>query len=229
MYHEIAPRPETASRLAVSPAAFAAQLAYLHDAGFSTVTFADAAAVLAGETDCLPARPVVLTFDDGFEDFHRQALPVLERYGFTATVFVTTGWIADAGGYAAGRGPAGCCAGARSGSGPGRRGDRRAQPRHPQLDQIAPGQLREELYVSKALLEDGLGRPVPGLAYPFGYSNARVRRTAPASDYGMRAPWPMRRPGPRRQFTLPRLTVRPSTSQARPSSRSSGGMIRPST
>ena len=45
----------------------------------------------------MPPRPVVLTFDDGFADFHDRALPLLARYGFTATVFVTTGWIADSG------------------------------------------------------------------------------------------------------------------------------------
>ena len=39
----------------------------------------------------------MLTFDDGFADFHDAALPLLPRYGFTATVFVTTGWVADAG------------------------------------------------------------------------------------------------------------------------------------
>ena len=48
MYHEIAPPSETASRLAVPPGAFAAQLAYLHDEGFTTLTADVAAAALAG-------------------------------------------------------------------------------------------------------------------------------------------------------------------------------------
>jgi peptidoglycan/xylan/chitin deacetylase (PgdA/CDA1 family) len=194
MYHEIAARPETASRLAVPPAAFAAQLAYLHDAGFSTVTFADAAAALAGETDRLPARPVVLTFDDGFADFHREALPLLQRYGFTATVFVTTGWIADAGAYKAGRGPGQmlCWNQIREAAGAGVEIGAHSHG-HPQLDQIAPGQLHNELAISKALLEDGpcsawpirSATPVPGCG----------GRPRPAVT-GMRAPWPMRRPGP---------------------------------
>ena len=216
MYHEIAARPETASRLAVPPAAFAAQLAYLHDAGYSTVTFADAAAALAGETGRLPARPVVLTFDDGFADFHREALPLLRRYGFTATVFVTTGWIADAGGHRSGDQPgqmlswnqireaawAGVEIGAHSHG-------------HPQLDQIEPGRLRRELAVSKALLEDGIGQAVPSLAYPFGYSSAGVRQTARATGYrhACAVANATARPAGDR-YTLPRLTVRASTSQA---------------
>ena len=183
MYHEIAPASETSSRLAVTPEAFAEQIAYLHNAGFETVTAARLAEIMAGQAEWLPGRlpnrVVVLTFDDGFEDFHRRALPVLDEYGFTATVFVTSGWVQDAGPHAAGRRPgrmlswsqiaeisqAGIEIGAHSWQ-------------HPQLDQLRGGVLHEELYASKAHLEDRLGGPVPGLAYPFGYSSARVRRVA---------------------------------------------------
>lgn len=38
-----------------------------------------------------PERSVVLTFDDGFASFYDIALPILDRYGFTATVFIVTG------------------------------------------------------------------------------------------------------------------------------------------
>ena len=38
----------------------------------------------------------MLTFDDGYADFHRRAMPVLAQHGFTATLFVTTGWEQDA-------------------------------------------------------------------------------------------------------------------------------------
>ena len=55
---------------------------------------------------------------------------------------------------------------------------------HPQLDQLSRTALREELRVSKAQLEDRLGRPVPGLAYPFGYSSAAVREEARDAGHG---------------------------------------------
>src|SRR5882672_2555390 len=93
MYHEIADVTATSSRLAVAPEAFASQLAYLHDAGFTAVTAGALAKILAGSAGALPERPVVLTFDDGSGDFYSQALPLLKQYGHTATLFQTTGWI----------------------------------------------------------------------------------------------------------------------------------------
>jgi peptidoglycan/xylan/chitin deacetylase (PgdA/CDA1 family) len=214
MYHEISEAPATASRLTVSPAAFAAQLAYLRDEGFTTVTAGNLAAILAGGAGRLPDRAVVLSFDDGFEDFHRHAMPLLDRYGFTATVYVTTGWIQDAGSGSAGRRPgrmlswtqiaeaaqAGIEVGAHSWQ-------------HAQLDQLPGKLLREELYTSKAQLEDRLGFPVPGLAYPFGYSNARVRQVArdAGHDYACAVSNTVMNPQAD-LLALPRLTVRRSTS-----------------
>ena len=214
MYHEIAPASETSSRLAVPPEAFAEQMAYLHDAGFETVTAGRLAEIMAGPAGRVPDRLVVLTFDDGFEDFHRQAMPVLDAYGYTATVFVTTGWVQDAGPHAASRRPgrmlswsqiaeaaqAGLEVGAHSWQ-------------HPQLDQLRGSVLREELYASKTHLEDRLGGSVPGLAYPFGYSSARVRQVVRAAGYGYACAVSNAMPGRHADLlALPRLTVRRSTS-----------------
>ncbi len=103
MYHSIAGRPGAAThRLSVTPEAFEAQLDLLGGLGYTTLTFSAASErLMAGQG--LPERPVVLTFDDGYADFHEHALPALQRHGFTATLFVTTGWLADAGAHAAGR------------------------------------------------------------------------------------------------------------------------------
>jgi peptidoglycan/xylan/chitin deacetylase (PgdA/CDA1 family) len=216
MYHEVARYPaDTTSKLAVSPEAFEEQLGYLAAAGYTTLTASEFAAATSGLRP-LPERAVALTFDDGFADFHQQALPLLRRYGFTATVFVTTGWVADAGAHTAGRRPgpmlswsqiaemdaAGIEIGAHSHA-------------HPQLDQLGRSRLRTELAVSKSLLENALGKPVTGLAYPFGYSNGQVRRavTETGYDYAFAVSNQMVGAQPDR-FALPRLTVRASTTLA---------------
>ena len=213
MYHEIATREDTTSRLAVSPNSFAAQLKHLHEAGFTTLTFSGLVSALADDPAQLPARPVAITFDDGFADFHRHALPLLRHYDFTATVFVTTGWIADAGLRVANLSPAqmlcwnqiseaaaeGIEIGAHS-------------HQHPQLDQLAPERLHDELATSKGLLEDRLGISIPSLAYPFGYSNARVRRVTREIGYTHAcAVGNAIADSTYDKFVLPRLTIHRST------------------
>jgi peptidoglycan/xylan/chitin deacetylase (PgdA/CDA1 family) len=173
MYHEIADTTATTSRLAVPPEAFADQLAYLRDAGFNGVTAGELSSILAGGPGELPERPVVVTFDDGYADFYSHALPLLKQHDLTATIFMTTGWIgvegvakrmlnwtqlAEVAEYGIEIGAHTC--------------------KHPQLDQLRERELREELSVSRSLLEDKLGFAVPGLAYPFGYSSRKVRQVA---------------------------------------------------
>jgi peptidoglycan/xylan/chitin deacetylase (PgdA/CDA1 family) len=216
MYHEIAEPSLTRSRLAVSPDAFAAQLEYLCQESFQTITMSELSAVLAGGGGQLPDRAVVLTFDDGYEDFHSTALPLLKRHGFTATVFVTTGWVQDAGPLSAGRRPGRMLswsqiaeavhAGIEVGS---------HSRRHPQLDQLPASMLREDLYSSKAQLEDKLGAAIPGLAYPYGYSNARVRQAARDIGYDYGCAVGNRLISAESDLhALPRLTVRRSTDMA---------------
>ncbi len=213
MYHQIAGPPETSDRLAVPPGAFAAQLAHLYAAGFTTLTASALAAAVSDGTGALPARPVVLTFDDGFADFHREALPLLRRYGFTATVFVTTGWIQDAGPWSAGSRPGQMLTWGQIRESAAAGVEIAAHShRHPQLDQLTDADLRRELHDSKALLEDGLGRPVPGLAYPFGYSSTRVRRAARAAGHQYACAVGNMIAGPAWDpFAVPRLTIRRST------------------
>jgi peptidoglycan/xylan/chitin deacetylase (PgdA/CDA1 family) len=207
MYHEITRTPFSSARLAVSPSSFAAQVSYLQDNGFTGITAGRLASALAhGEQ--LPDRSVVLTFDDGFADFHEAALPVLQRYGFTATLYVTTGWIRGAE-FSAGSAPgpmlswsqisevaaAGVEIGAHS-------------HRHRALDRLDDRALHGELATSKEILEDRLATAVPGLAYPFGYSSARVRGLARQVGYSHAFAVGNRRidPEPDR-YALPRLTV----------------------
>jgi peptidoglycan/xylan/chitin deacetylase (PgdA/CDA1 family) len=207
MYHEIADAAATTSRLAVSPDAFADHVAYLHDEGFTTLTAGALSAILADGVGKLPERPVVLTFDDGYGDFYTQALPVIKERGYTATLFQTTGWIGKEGEpkrilnwhELAEIEQAGIEIGAHT-------------CKHPQLDQLPEHLMREELYVSKSELEENLGLKVPGLAYPFGYSNAKVRQVAREIGYDYAyAVNNALTTSAADKFALPRLTIQRAT------------------
>src|ERR1700685_390702 len=70
---------------------FTAEMAYLHRQGYATITPQQYANWLDGVKQLLPAQPILLTFDDAFVS-DTQATPVLEKYGFSAVVFVITGY-----------------------------------------------------------------------------------------------------------------------------------------
>lgn len=99
MYHRVSPRgsPEM-RRWRVTPEELDAQLGYLRSAGYRSATLGELrTAVLAKRR--LPARSVALTFDDGYADFEQHALPVVERHGFTATLFVVTDYVGGMNGW----------------------------------------------------------------------------------------------------------------------------------
>ena len=91
MYHYVSELPPNPDRyrldLTVLPEDFKAQLQYLADAGYHTITLTDLYLHLA-QGYPLPAKPIILTFDDGYRDAYEVVFPLLLDYGFTATFFV---------------------------------------------------------------------------------------------------------------------------------------------
>ncbi|MFF2143249.1 polysaccharide deacetylase family protein [Kitasatospora sp. NPDC058190] len=85
MYHSVAVEEEDPYQLTVSPERFAEQIAWLHRRGRRGVSVRELMRARAqGRGD----RLVGLTFDDGYADFARYAVPILQAYGFTATAYV---------------------------------------------------------------------------------------------------------------------------------------------
>jgi len=93
MYHHISVPSRGADTvrrdLSVSPENFEAQLRYLKQAGYQSITMQDLVYHLTLGWP-LPEKPVLLTFDDGYRDVYTQAFPLLQKYGFLATVFLVT-------------------------------------------------------------------------------------------------------------------------------------------
>ena len=84
MYHSIsdqaAPRFK---QFAVPQKVFATQMEYLHTHGYTPITVTQYMEAKKQSGTGLPARPVILTFDDGFADFYSAALPILKQYEFS--------------------------------------------------------------------------------------------------------------------------------------------------
>jgi peptidoglycan/xylan/chitin deacetylase (PgdA/CDA1 family) len=86
-YHSISDRRHDA--LAVSVNDFDYQLRWLAGCGYRSLTLAE---FMAGTED-LDGRVVIITFDDGYADNYRLAFPILQRYGFLATVFLVSEYV----------------------------------------------------------------------------------------------------------------------------------------
>ena len=83
-YHHVADRVDDeeplAERYFVPSADFAAQLDYLKAEGYETITMLDFSKAAKGK-GTLPEKPLIITFDDGYEDNYTVALPLLEERG----------------------------------------------------------------------------------------------------------------------------------------------------
>jgi peptidoglycan/xylan/chitin deacetylase (PgdA/CDA1 family) len=96
-YHRIAPRIDEdgfdfdVELLSASADAFRAQMRHLRDA-YTPMRFADVLAAHDARRP-VPRDAVVVTFDDGYDDNHDVALPILRELGVPATFFVSTGHI----------------------------------------------------------------------------------------------------------------------------------------
>ena len=214
LYHSISEAPSAALRpFTVTPEAFRRQLAVVAESGVTVLTVFELVERLGSPS--LPARPAVITFDDGFADFAEHALPALQEHGLAASLYVTTGYLD----------------GSPDGPAPERPQDRMLHwsqlgeiaaagieigahgQTHRYLDTLPPAAARREIVRSRALLEDVLGRPVESFAYPNGYSSPAVRRLVRGAGYASAcAVRNTLSSTADDRFALARLTVRDTTS-----------------
>jgi peptidoglycan/xylan/chitin deacetylase (PgdA/CDA1 family) len=167
-HHGVAPSNGTEDPyfLRVAPSLFRHQLDLMLEAGFQFITVAELAGLAAGGSP--PPGYAVLSFDDGMEDNHSIALPILREYELPATVYVATGLIGEANPFMS---PA---SGARMMTVEELRDLAAAgielgahTVTHPDLSQLDRESCLSEMIESRAALERLAGVPVRTFAYPF--------------------------------------------------------------
>jgi len=157
----------------IAPGGFKKVLTYLKDAGYQTVPLAS----LLDPAAALPGKPVVITFDDSYESLYDNALPVLREFGFSATIFVVTGYVGELNHWDVNLG----WIHFRHLSWSQLKAFRDASfeieshtVHHPDLTRISDSRLESEMADSKKSIEDRTGTRVRFISFPFGRYNARV-------------------------------------------------------
>ena len=167
-YHSL---DSSGSVISTAPSRFRSQMAWLHRKGFQTLSLAEAARLVrAGQP--FRERTCVVTFDDGYETVYRDAFPILQEFGYTATVFLITDYC----------GKRNCWPGHVSPVGEQSllswtQVEEMARHRiefgshtvtHPDLAGLTRHEAEREMRESKQAIQERLGRPVEVFAYPYG-------------------------------------------------------------
>ncbi len=210
MYHRIASEgPPGLAPYRIDPAAFERQLAYLKRYGYSTINVDDVWQFNCDASSRMHGKWIALTFDDGYQDFADVAWPLLQRYGFTATVFLPTDhvggrveWDRDYSepahlmGWETIRRLAkeGVSFGSHSCS-------------HRRLTSLAPTDLAKETQLSRRILKEELGVSPQGFCFPYTDFNAAVMAAVSEAGYdyalGGAVPYDVGR----NRFALPRIEI----------------------
>lgn len=164
MFHYVEPAPadpeSMRAKLGVTPEELEAQVKALSEAGFTFYTVAEVPSLMARRIEPAQKR-VILTFDDGYEDFYLNVLPILEQYDARATLYVVTGFL-DKPGYLS-------TAQLQAIAASGRVEIGNHTVTHADLQFIDEEKQRREMVESKVALEALIGRPVTTFAYPVGH------------------------------------------------------------
>lgn len=160
-------------------------MAYLAQQHYVTLTVSQYVAARTTVVG-LPESAVVLTFDDGFADFNKVALPVLQRYGLLATLYISTAYVNGTSRFLQREqetdrlmltweqlidiSASGIECGAHG-------------HRHLQLDVVPAAIARAEITHSKEVLEEKLNQTITSFAYPYGYYRPAVQQLVREAGY----------------------------------------------
>ena len=188
MYHQVDAEPSKGSPmrgLVVSPKTFARQMAAMNFLGYQGKSMGDLLPYLNGEKH---GKVFGITFDDGYENNLRCALPVLKRYGFSSTCYIVANQVGKTNSWDLGRGviqvplmdapqlQAWVDAGQEVGS---------HTLNHVNLESVSDAEQAMEISQSKALLEALVQQSagVQHFCYPYGGLNKTAVQNVKSAGY----------------------------------------------
>ncbi len=194
-------------RFCVAPENFAAQMRWLAEQRFTTIHLGQLLDYYRRHLP-VPAKPIVITFDDGYFCNYSRAFPIMRQYGFVATVFLLYNFVRHD--------LAAPCEGRQSFMAwPEILAMQEAEWEfhshglsHRRMPEMSVDELASEIGQSKQLLAAKLGRPVEFFCYPFSKFNLAVRDVVRASGYlGACGGPPFFDGGPRDDFAIGRTEI----------------------
>lgn len=186
-YHRVVPSPLVNTRhgICVEAQDFKEQMKFLASKGYKTISLDILVDNLKGKTQ-LPQKPIIITFDDGYEDNYLYAFPILTEYNFTATIYLVSGHIGDTNQWDSciGEEPIkllsnleikemanyGISFGAHTVT-------------HPHLTKLSEDNAFHEIAQSKKDIEDIIGQEVTSFCYPYGEFNQQIKQTVIESGF----------------------------------------------
>jgi peptidoglycan/xylan/chitin deacetylase (PgdA/CDA1 family) len=208
MYHSVSADENDPYRITVRPERLDRQLRWLRRLGRKGVSVRE---LIEARRHGLGRHMVGLTFDDGYADFVEHALPALQRYRFTATVFVLAGRLGGENAWnpEGPRKPLMTADQLRQVAGAGIEVGSHGL-RHVSLPTVADEELAAEIGESRRILQDITGQEVAGFCYPYGHVDGRAVDGVQAAQYDYAcAIWPSEFIG---RYAIRRTYIRDSDS-----------------
>jgi peptidoglycan/xylan/chitin deacetylase (PgdA/CDA1 family) len=159
LYHHVEIPEYEKSPYYVTPENFEEQMMLLRNWGYTTITL-DLLLKSIKEGADLPARPLLITFDDGQLSVYTTAFPIMQKYGFTGIVYIVGSYMDAPSFMTAGQIKELAQAGWEVGS---------HSMKHRDLTTLDADRQKYEIFQSRKLLSEEVGVPVNSFAYPFGY------------------------------------------------------------
>ncbi len=179
MYHSVTPQTTRENKIEVTVKAFERQMRFLKEHNYNVVPLETARDLIKNKKK-IPSRTVAITFDDGYKDNYIYAFPIFKKYNFPATIFIIINEVGRP------------------------EGDRLSWDEirvmqdsgiitigshtlsHPILTEVNSGQrLKNEIFDSKMILEEKLGKKITIFCYPSGRFNAKLRQLVIDAGYQM--------------------------------------------